>query len=44
MSIFDDWLSSQTIVHAYPMPGRRYDIGNLESYQKVQEEYKGIST
>jgi len=25
------------------MPGKRYDIGNLESYKKVQEEYKGIS-
>jgi len=24
------------------MPGKRYDIGNLESYQKVQEEYQGI--
>jgi len=24
------------------MPGRRYDIGNLESYEKVQKEYKGL--
>jgi hypothetical protein len=24
------------------MPGKRYDIGNLESYEKVQKEYKGI--
>jgi glucose-1-phosphate thymidylyltransferase len=29
-------------VHAMEMPGRRYDIGNLESYKAVQEEYKGI--
>lgn len=36
------WLCKQTDVHAMEMPGRRYDIGNLESYQKVQEEYKGI--
>ena len=36
------WLSTQTPVYAMEMPGRRYDIGNLESYQKVQEEYKGI--
>ena len=36
------WLCTQTAVHAMEMPGRRYDIGNLESYQKVQEEYKGI--
>ena len=36
------WLSSQTKVYAMEMPGKRYDIGNLESYAKVQEEYKGI--
>ena len=39
---FIAWLSSQTVVHAYKMPGRRYDIGNLESYEAVQREYKGI--
>ncbi len=36
------WLCKQTEVHAMQMPGGRYDIGNLESYKKVQEEYKGI--
>ena len=36
------WLCKQTKVHAMEMPGRRYDIGNLESYEKVQKEYKGI--
>ena len=36
------WLSTQTPVHAMEMPGKRYDIGNLESYEKVQKEYKGI--
>jgi len=36
------WLSTQTPVHAMEMPGRRYDIGNLESYETVQKEYKGI--
>lgn len=39
---FIAWLSAQTIVHAYEMPGKRYDIGNLESYQLVQKTYKGI--
>ena len=29
-------------VYAMEMPGRRYDIGNLESYRQVEEEYKGI--
>ena len=39
---FAAWLSSQIPMHAYIMPGKRYDIGNLESYQLVQETYKGI--
>ncbi|MBQ3374027.1 MAG: nucleotidyltransferase family protein [Oscillospiraceae bacterium] len=39
---FIAWLSGKTVVHAYEMPGKRYDIGNLESYRKVQEEYRGI--
>lgn len=41
---FIAWLSGQTTVHAYEMPGRRYDIGNLESYKSVQETYRGIQT
>ena len=36
------WLCTQTKVHAMEMPGKRYDIGNLESYEKVKSEYKGI--
>lgn len=36
------WLCEQTTIHAMKMPGRRYDIGNHESYAKVQKEYKGI--
>ena len=36
------WLSGVTPVHAFEMPGKRYDIGNLESYEKVQKEYEGI--
>ena len=40
---FIAWLSTQTAVHAWKMPGRRYDIGNLESYQLVQETYQGIT-
>lgn len=37
------WLCTQTAVHAMEMPGKRYDIGNLESYEKVKAEYKGIN-
>lgn len=36
------WLCTQVPVYAMEMPGRRYDIGNLESYRRVQDEYKGI--
>ena len=39
---FVAWLSEKTPMHAMEMPGSRYDIGNLESYRKVQESYKGI--
>jgi len=37
------WLASITKVYAMQMPGSRYDIGNIESYRKVCEEYKGIT-
>ncbi len=37
------WLCTQTAVHAMEMPGSRYDIGNLESYEAVKREYKGIT-
>jgi len=38
------WLCHQVPVHAMEMPGRRYDIGNLQSYEEVQRTYKGITT
>lgn len=39
---FIAWLSGQTVVHAWEMPGQRYDIGNLASYEEVQKTYQGI--
>jgi len=36
------WLSAQVPVYAMEMPGKRYDIGNLESYRQVEETYRGI--
>ncbi len=36
------WLCTQTPVHAMEMPGKRYDIGNLESYNQVADIYNGI--
>ena len=39
---FIAWLSTVCDVYAMEMPGSRYDIGNLESYERVKKEYKGI--
>ena len=39
---FIAWLSTKTEVYAMEMHGKRYDIGNLESYENVKKEYKGI--
>lgn len=33
---FIAWLCTRTPVHAWPMPGDRLDIGNLESYEEAQ--------
>lgn len=37
---FAAWLSKQTDVHAWTMIGKRYDIGDLSSYQRTQEIFK----
>ena len=37
------WLCTQTPVHAMEMPGKRFDVGNLESYNKIRDEYEGIT-
>ncbi len=39
---FISWLCKNSNVYAMQMPGSRYDIGNLESYKEVKENYKGI--
>jgi len=36
------WLCKNTPVHAMQMPGKRFDIGGIESYRQAQEEYNGI--
>lgn len=36
---FIAWLCTKTSVHAYEMPGKRYDIGNLESYEQVKQTF-----
>jgi len=37
------WMCRHSTLHSMEMPGSRYDIGNLESYQKVQDNYRGIT-
>lgn len=39
---FIAWLSTKTPVHAYEMPGPRYDIGTLESYEAVKRTFNKI--
>ncbi len=39
---FMAWLCGQTPVYAMKMPGRRYDIGDIKSYEAVQESFRGI--
>ena len=39
---FIAWLSSVSAVYAMEMPGRRYDIGDIKSYEEVQKNYRGI--
>ncbi len=37
------WMSAHTTVNAMEMPGARYDIGNIKSYQQVVKNYGGIN-
>lgn len=39
---FVAWLCEKRKVYSMEMPGKRYDIGNLESYEMVKNEYIGI--
>ena len=36
------WLCQKEPVFAMEAPGRRYDVGNLESYEKIKSEYRGF--
>lgn len=36
---FAAWLSKQTPLHAYKMPGKRYDIGDINSYEYVKNVF-----
>lgn len=36
------WLCKRSDVYAMEMPGKRYDVGSIEGYEKINKEYKGI--
>lgn len=36
---FAAWLSGKTAMYAYQMPGKRYDIGDIRSYEYVQSVF-----
>lgn len=35
------WMCKHSTIHSMVMPGKRYDIGNLEQYRLIKEAYKG---
>ena len=37
------WMCKQNAVYAMEMPGKRYDIGDVKSYEAVCEIYRGIN-
>lgn len=39
---FVSWLCRKAEMYAMEMPGSRYDIGDIKSYENVQKTYKGI--
>ena len=41
---FAAWLSRHTPMHAWLMPGKRWDIGDMKSYEAVRDSYRGPTT
>lgn len=39
---FAAWLSGRTAMHAWRMPGKRHDIGDMKSYEAVRDSYRGL--
>ena len=37
---FISWLVKKKPVHAFLMPGERFDVGSIEGYEKIKKEYK----
>lgn len=36
------WISEKMTSYAMEMPGKRYDIGDMASYEQVKREYQGV--
>ena len=36
------WMCGKSDMYAFEMPGHRYDIGNIESYERARFSYKGF--
>ncbi len=34
------YLTTRTVLHAWPMTGHRYDIGDVESYHRIREKFQ----
>jgi glucose-1-phosphate thymidylyltransferase len=39
---FIAWLCARRVVHAWEMPGKRLDIGNLESYEEAKKTFAAL--
>ena len=39
---FVSYRAERRPVHAFLMPGKRFDVGSIEGYEKIRKEYKGI--
>ena len=37
------WMCTHSTLHSMVMPGRRYDIGDIVSYETVKRDYRGIT-
>ena len=36
------WMCRHSVLHSMVMPGKRYDIGDLQSYEQVQKDYNSL--
>lgn len=34
------WLTTRTALHAWPMPGHRFDIGDVASYERIKKQFQ----